>query len=195
MLRIAMRILLSLLLLSLLMVSCSSTPKSFYLLTPEGPAPSASGPGIGVGPVSLASYLAHPNLVFQESDHRFTLAESSLWAGDLDDNIAHVVSVNLGRQLHTGNVRTYPWGDDTGLRYQVALDIRQFHATASGDAVLDATWRVYSLPDRAMIASKSWTATEALQHDGFDAVAAAESHAAGKALRGDRAECEVERLL
>jgi uncharacterized protein len=162
-------------LLFLFMVSCSSTPKSFYLLTPEGPAPSASDPGIGVGPISLASYLAHPNLVFQESDHRFTLADSNLWAGDLDDNIAHVVSVNLGRHLHTGNVRTYPWGDDTGLRYQVALDIRQFHANAGGDAVIDVTWRVYSLPDRAMLTSRSWSATEALKHDGYDELVAAES--------------------
>jgi uncharacterized protein len=161
-------------LLALLMASCASQ-KSFYMLTPEGPAPSAGGPGLGVGPVTLASYLAHPNLVLQESDHRYTLAESNVWAGDLDDNIGHVVSVNLGRQLHTGNVRTYPWGDDTGLRWQVALDIRQFHGNAEGDAVLDVTWRIYSLPDRAILTTRSWSATEALKHDGYDALVTAES--------------------
>ena len=163
------------LLLVLLMASCASKQKSFYMLTPEGAAPSVGGTGLGVGPVSLASYLSQRNLVFQEGDHRFTMVESHVWAGDLDDNIARVVSVNLGRQLHTGNVRTYPWGDDSGLRYQVAVDIRQFHGSASGDAVLDATWRVYSLPDRAIIATRSWNATEPLKHDGYDELVSAES--------------------
>jgi uncharacterized lipoprotein YmbA len=163
------------LLLVLLMASCASKQKSFYMLTPEGLAPAAGGVGIGIGPVSVASYLAHPNIVFQESSHRFALAESHVWAGDLDDNIAKVLSVNLGRQLHTGNVRTYPWGDDTGLRYQVAVDIRELHGNATGDAVIDATWRVYSLPDRAIVATRSWSATEPLKHDGYDEMVAAES--------------------
>ena len=44
-------------------------------------------------------------------------------------------------------------------------------ATADGDAVLDAAWRVYSLPDRRMVTSKSWSGTEPLATDGFDAVA------------------------
>lgn len=159
----------------LALASCASQPKSFYVLAPEGPAPSTGGVGIGIGPVSMASYLAHTNLVFQESDHEFTLAESHHWAGDLDDNISHVLSVDLGRRMQTGNIRTYPWGDDTGLRYQIAVDIRQFHANAQGDTVIDATWRVYSLPDRTIVTTRSWSSTEALQHDGYNEVVAAES--------------------
>lgn len=157
-----------------LLASCAS-PKQYYLLTPEGPAPSGGGRGIGVGPVSVAAYLDRPNLVFHESGNRLAVAESHRWAGDLEDNIASVLAANLGRRLHTGNVRTYPWADDGDLRHQVSIDIRQLHGTPDGDAFLEAAWRVYSLPDGRMTATKSWSATEPLETDGYDALAAAES--------------------
>lgn len=162
------------LLLFLVLASCAS-PKSFYVLNAEGPAPSGGGMGVGVGPVSLAGYLDRPNLIFQESGNRMSVSENHRWAGDLEENIARVTATNLGRKLGTGNVRVYPWGTDGELRYQVSLDIRQLHATADGDAVLDAAWRVYSLPDRRMISSKSWSGTEDLDADGFEGAAAAES--------------------
>lgn len=159
---------------ALLLAGCVS-PKSYYVLTPEGPAPSGGGMTIGVGPVSLAGYLDRSNLVFQESGNRMAVAESHRWAGDLEENIARVTATNLGRKLGTGNVRTYPWGSDGDLRYQVSLDIRQLHGTADGDAVIDAAWRVYSLPDRRLATSRSWSGAEPLRADGYDELAAAQS--------------------
>jgi uncharacterized lipoprotein YmbA len=159
--------------------SCAPA-KSFYVLTPEGPAPSGGGMSVGVGPVSLASYLDRANLVYQEGGNRMSVAESHRWAGDLEENIARVTATNLGRRLGTGNVRTYPWGSDSELRYQVSLDIRQLHGNADGDAVLEAAWRVYSLPDRRMIVSKSWSGTEPLKADGYDEMAAAQSRLLGQ---------------
>lgn len=166
-------------LIALALASCAA-PKSFYVLNAEGPAPSGGGTGVGVGPVSLAGYLDRPNLVFQESGNRMSVSENHRWAGDLEENIARVTASNLGRKLGTGNVRVYPWGADTELRYQISLDIRQLHATAGGDAVIDAAWRVYSLPDRRMISSKSWSGTEDLTADGFEGMAAAESRLLGR---------------
>lgn len=161
-------------------LSACAPAKNYYLLTPEGAAPSGGGTGIGVGPVALAAYLDRPNLVFQEGANRLALAESHRWAGDLEDNIASVVATNLGRRKNTGNVRTYPWGDDSQMRYQISIDIRQLHGTANGDAFIDAAWRVYSLPDRRMITSKSWSGTEPLLADGYDELAAAQSRLLGK---------------
>ena len=169
--------LLSLLLLALAawtLSSCSSA-LSYYILTPEGPAPSGGGKGVGVGPVSIAAYLDRENLVFQESGNRLAVAESHRWAGDLEDNITSVLAANIGRQLKTGNVRTYPWADDSGLSYQISIDIRQLHGTSDGDAFVEAAWRVYSLPSRKMTTSKSWSGTEPMNVDGYDELAAAES--------------------
>lgn len=168
-----MRLLLSLLVFAL--VSCASSSKSFYMLTAEGPPPSGGGTGVGVGPVTLASYLDRPNLVFQESENALTVAELHRWGGELEDNVGRVTASNLGRELKTGNVRTYPWDTDSGLRYQVTLDIRQLHGTSNGDVILDASWTVYSLPDRSIRTTRSWSANEPLRVDGYDELVAAQS--------------------
>lgn len=163
------------LLLPFLFLASCADPKSFYVLSAEGPAPSGEGMGVGVGPVSIAGYIDRPNLIFQETGNRMAVAESHRWAGDLEENIARVTATNLGRRLNTGNVRVYPWGSDGELRYQISLDIRQLHGTDNGEAVIDAAWRVYSLPDRRMVASRSWSGSEEMGADGYDALAAAES--------------------
>ncbi|TAE76652.1 MAG: membrane integrity-associated transporter subunit PqiC [Verrucomicrobia bacterium] len=159
---------------SLLAVGCAA-PKSYYFLSAEGPAPASGGIGIGVGPVVLASYLDRSNFVFQEGGNRMAIVESHRWAGELEENIARVTAVNLGRRLGTGNVRTYPWVGDGELRHQISVDIRQFHGTSDGEAVLEAAWRVYSLPDRRMSAASSWSGSEPLRADGYDELAAAQS--------------------
>lgn len=157
--------------------SCSSSAPSraFYLLTADGPAPSGGGTGIGVGPVAVAGYLDRPNLVMQENGARIAVAESHRWAGKLEDNFARVLATNLGRQLKTGNLRTYPWETDEGLKYQISVDLTQLHGTSEGDALLEASWRVYSLPDRKLVATRSWSGTEPLTKDGYDELVAAES--------------------
>ena len=161
---------------ALALVACASRePVAYYLLTPEGPAPAKSGTGIGVGPVSVPAYLDRPNIVFQQGPHELAVAESHRWAGDLEDNIATVLAANLGRRLNTGNVRTYPWNDDETMRYQITVEVRHFHATAGGDAILHAAWRTYAVRDGSIVASRSWSGDEALVNDGYEALAAAQS--------------------
>lgn len=166
-------------LLSLLFASCAAPSKSFYVLTPEVPASAggerARGAGVGVGPVSVAGYLDRPNLVFQESGNRLAISESHRWAGDLPENIARVTATNLSRLLRSSGVRVWPWESDEGLRYQVTLDILRLDGTPGGEAVLEASWRVYSLPDRRIAVSRSWSGAEPLERDGHEALVAAQS--------------------
>jgi len=164
-----------LLLVTLLVAGCSQPNQNFYLLTPSGPVPSGGGTGIGVGPITIASYLDRINLVTQESPNQLGVAEDHRWAGDLRSSILRVTAANLGRLLHTGNVQTYPWQSDGEINYQVTLDIRQLHAQADGYAIIEAGWRAYSLPDRRLVASKTFTDREALTEDGYNASVAAQS--------------------
>ena len=163
------------LLAALLVAGCAQPNKSFYVLTASGPVPSGGGIGIGVGPVTLAEYLDRPNLVIQQAPNQLAVAEDHRWAGDLSASIARVTAANLGRQLKTGNVRTYPWLRDDEIRYQVTLDIRQLHSEQDGYAVIEAGWRAYSLPDRTLKASRTFTDREPLESDGYTAMVAAQS--------------------
>lgn len=159
----------------LLLASCGTGARSFYLLTGDGPAPSGGGTGIGVGPVALAEYIDRPNLVIAQAENQLGIAESHRWAGDLSSSIARVTATNLGRRLNTGNIRTYPWRGDDGLRYQITLDIRQFHGAADGHAVIEAGWRAYALPERRIVASRTFTDREPLAADGYQPLVAAQS--------------------
>jgi uncharacterized lipoprotein YmbA len=154
---------------------CGGGANEYYLLTPAGPAPRGGGIGVGVGPITVAEYLDRSNLVFQTGGQRLEVAEGHHWAGDLRRSIASVMASNLGRELRTGNVRTYPWDRDDELRYQVVIDVRQLHGTAAGGAMLEASWRVYALPGSKLLVSRGTTVQEALGADGFEALAAAES--------------------
>ncbi|MES2437658.1 MAG: PqiC family protein [Verrucomicrobiota bacterium] len=163
------------LLAAVLLGGCAQPTKTFYVLTSSGPAPGGGGLGLGVGPVSIAEYLDRPNLVTQESANQLGVAEDHRWAGDLTGNITRVTAANLGRQLRTGNVRTYPWQTDSEISYQITLDVRQLHSQTDGFAVCEIGWRAYSLPDRRLKASKTFTDREPLGADGYDASVAAQS--------------------
>lgn len=158
-----------------LLAACGTATRSFYLLNADGPAPAGGGQGIGVGPVSLAEYIDRPNLVVAEGENQLGIAESHRWAGDLSIAIARVTAANLGRRLKTGNIRTYPWRGDDGIRYQITIDIRQFHGAADGHAVIEAGWRAYALPERKLVASRTFVDREPLSADGYEPLVAAQS--------------------
>jgi uncharacterized lipoprotein YmbA len=165
----------SLLIALVLLAGCASGSKSFYVLTAEGPAPTGGGVGLGVGPVTLAEYIDRASLVIAEAPNQLAVAENHRWAGDLSAAVARITATNLGRRLHTGNVRTYPWNNDGEIRYQITLDIRQLHGGNDGYAVIEAGWRAYSLPDRKLKSSRSFVDREALETDGYQALVAAQS--------------------
>lgn len=166
----------SFILLSLLALTSCSTETSYYVLAPVGRAPSGGGIGIGVGPITMADYLVErPYLVFQSSANKMEISDDHVWGGDLRNDFTRVLASNLGRRKGTGNTRTYPWEREKELKYQITVDVRQFHGTPDGDAVLEASWRVYELPGSRLIASKTSTLREPLTRDGFEELAAAQS--------------------
>jgi hypothetical protein len=160
---------------ALMIVGCAQPAKQFYVLTASGSTPTGGGVGIGVGPVTLAEYLDRPNLVIQQAPNQLAVSEDNRWAGDLSASIARVTAANLGRDLNTGNVRTYPWPSDDEIRYQVTLDIRQLHSSEDGYAIIEAGWRAYALPDRTLKASSTFVDREPLTADGYPAMVAAQS--------------------
>ena len=166
----------ALFLISLLALTACSTQRNFYVLSPAGKSPASGGVGIGVGPVDLANYLTErPYIVFQSSPNKMEISDLHEWAGELGDDFSRVLATNLGRHKNTGNVRTYPWDHEGDLKYQVTIDVRQFHGTSGGDAILEASWRVYSLPESRLVTSKTTTLHEPLRGDGFEALVAAQS--------------------
>ena len=165
---------------AVLVTGCGNQYPEFYTLSPEGPSPSGGGLGIGVGPIVLAEYIDRDNLVIQTGPNKMEVSEFDLWSGDLDNSIARVLSINIGRRLGTGNVRSYPWQRDSEIDYQIAMDIREFVARDDGYAHIEASWRIYALPERNLAKSGTFIAKDPIATEDFEAVVAAQSRLLGK---------------
>ena len=125
--------------------------------------------------MTVAEYIDRPNLIVQSEANSLSVAEDHRWAGDLSASAARVTAANLGRRLGTGNVQVYPWQRDDEISQQVVVDVRQLHGSADGYAVIEAGWRVYSLPDRRLKASRTFVDREPLEGDGYQPLVAAQS--------------------
>lgn len=160
----------------LLGLNACTAERSYYVLSPAGRPPSGGGKGIGVGPVTIADYLVErPYVVFQSSPNKLEISDLHQWGGDLRNDFTRVLTSDLGLHNGSANAVSYPWDREGALDYQVTVDVRQFHGTSDGDAVLEASWKVYQLPTSRLVASKTSTIREPLLGDGFEALVAAQS--------------------
>lgn len=163
-------------LLTALALAACSTPEVYYRLSADGPAPaSTSGFALGVGPVVLPDYIDRGELVFQSGRNRFEIPFERRWVGSLRETTTRVLGTNLARRLCTGNLHLYPWEPGTPLRYQVRVEVRQFHAVSRGDAILQCAWRIDDRESGKALVRQAGNFTEPVRSDGYEAVVAAES--------------------
>ena len=164
----------------LALASCSSTPLKAYRLEPDGPVSRSSGVSIGVGPILIADYLTRAEMPVQTAPNELEYSYDSLWAGTLEKQLGNTIGINLSRRLRTGSVYQYPWDPTYGVRYQVSLDVREFHSSVDGQVVLDAGWRIYDLQRKKILVSRSSYFTETFEGAGFQPALAAKSRAVSR---------------
>jgi uncharacterized protein len=177
---------------------CSTTaPARFYTLdvtaVSDGAAP-VSYP-IMVGPVSVPAAVDRPQFVVQAAPNRVDVDEFNRWAAPLNDAIAQVVAGDMVKLLGTPNVAAAPMANFDPA-YRVTIDVQRFESIPGQAALLEAVWTVHRTAD-AQTRSGRTVAREAVQGDGFEALAAAHSRALAR-LSGDiaaaiRAEAEAKR--
>ncbi|MEQ1861374.1 MAG: PqiC family protein [Chthoniobacteraceae bacterium] len=159
-----------------LALAACTTAETYYRLSSDGPVPAnLSGFSLGVGPVTLPDYIDRGEVVFQSEANRFEVPYDHRWAGSLRETTTRVLGTNLARRLGTGNLHLHPWAPGTTVRYQVSVDVRQFHAVSGGDAILQTAWRVEDTQSGRVVVRQAGNFTEPVQGDGYEAVVAAES--------------------
>lgn len=174
---------------------CGTTaPSRFYTLdvtaASDGAAPAHYG--IMVGPVSVPAAVDRPQFVVQTAPNRVDVDEFNRWAAPLNDAVAQVVAGDLVKLLGTPNVAASPMANFDPA-YRVTIDVQRFDSVPGQAALLEAVWTVRKASG-AVTRSGRTVAREAVQGDGFDALAAAHSRALAK-MSGDiaaaiRAEAE-----
>ena len=173
---------------------CSTAPSLFYSLDSTatadgGPATSAT---VMVGPVTIPASVDQPEFVVQVAPNRVEVNEFNRWVSPLGDGIARTVAGDLVVLLGAQEVASAQLADFT-LDYRVTIDVQRFESVQGQAATLEAVWTVRKTAG-GEIRSGRTVAREPVQGEGFDALAAAHSHAVAK-MSGDiaaaiRAECE-----
>jgi uncharacterized lipoprotein YmbA len=162
--------------LALFLLTACGGNQEYFRLSADGPAVlPATGLFVVCGPVTLPTYVDRAELVFQTSDNQFQVPANVHWAGALPENFTRVLATDLGRRLHSGNVLAYPAPPAIHPRYQVAVDVRQFHAVSGGDAILDVDWRIQVPGTGEIIRRRNGSFHERIVGDGYAPVVAAES--------------------
>jgi uncharacterized protein len=170
----------SMALLAAAVVGCSTAPSRFYTLhstaVADGGAP--AGYGILVGPVSVPASVDRPELVLQVAPNQVELQEFDRWAGSLGDSIARAVAGDLAALLGTPDVAVAPLANFKAA-YRVTIDVQRFDSMPRQSVFLEAVWAVHPTGGGETRSGRS-VVREAVQGDGFDALAAAHSRALGQ---------------
>jgi len=155
----------------------ASPPSRFYTLDAMAPAadPSAARYAVIVGPVTVPASVDRPELVVQVAPNQVALDEFNRWAAPLGDSIARTVAGNLARLLGSSDVATAPLANFKPA-YRVTISVQRFESTPGQAALLEAVWVVHQSASGTSHAG-STLAREAVQGDGYDALAAAHSRA------------------
>jgi uncharacterized lipoprotein YmbA len=166
---------------ALLMAGCGSS-ENFYRLSAEAPAATGHRDiSLGVGPVTLPSYLDRAELVYQSGPNEFQVPTNARWTGSLRENISAVLATDLGRLLGAGEILVYPWTGGGAPHYAIAVSVQQFHAVSGVDAVLDLTWEIVNSRNGVASTRQSLSLREPIHGDGYGAVVAAESRLLARA--------------
>lgn len=161
--------------------SCTTTATArFYTLESTATAGGASAaPGsVMIGPVTIPAAVDRPEFVIQVAPNRVEVEEFNRWVAPLSDAIARVVAGNLVMILGTPEVATAPLANFNPA-YLVTIDIQRFDSIRGQAAALEAVWTVRKTAGEETRSSRT-VAREAVQGDGFEALAAAHSRALAK---------------
>lgn len=121
----------------------------YYLLepvsAPDGPktAPALSADTvIGVGPVTLASYLDRPQIVTRLRGNRIRVDEFNRWGEPLRDAVTRVLMDNMSLMAGDQRVVAFPWKRSQKITVQVLVSVSGFEADADGAVTLRARWQL-----------------------------------------------------
>jgi uncharacterized lipoprotein YmbA len=146
--------------------------------SPQGNAVEPGTVGIGVGPVILPGYLARSQIVIRTGTDQVELSMFHRWAEPLEDGIARILAEEIGAQVPTERIVTFPWRGVVArtLQYQVVVAVLRFDGRRGGDITLDTRWRILGRDGNELVFRRS-TMIEATERSGYEPMVAAMARA------------------
>jgi uncharacterized lipoprotein YmbA len=156
---------------------CSTAPAHFYSLDSTATADNApaANASVMVGPVTVPASVDQPEFVVQVAPNRVEVDEFNRWVAPLSDSIARAVAGDLVVLLGSPNVASSQLSN-FNPDYRVTIDVQRFESIRGNAAVVEAVWTVKKTVGGETRSGRT-VAREAVQGQGFDALAAAHSRA------------------
>jgi uncharacterized protein len=176
--RLIARLIAIVLVIAVAAAGCSaSAPARFYTLDSTAVPDNAPAvhTAVMVGPVTIPTAVDQPQFVVQVAPNRVEVDEFNRWVAPLNDSIARAVAGDLAVLLGTPDVATAPLAN-FNPSCRVTIDVQRFESVRGEAALLEAVWTVRRTASGDTRSGRT-VAREAVQGDGFDALAAAHSRA------------------
>jgi uncharacterized lipoprotein YmbA len=163
---------------TLLLLGCSTaTPvaREQYLMRSDAPDRServSAASRVGIRRVTVASYLDHTGLALETAPNQIRNARYHDWAEPLPKGLRSLLRSELSRRL--GEDVDGDAARATRWTYAIDVTVDQLHGTASGDALLVASWRVERVAGNESIARYRFTQRRELARPGYAALAEAQ---------------------
>ena len=172
--------LISIVMMAVIAVGCSTAPSRFYSLastsTADGTPPTTAA--VMVGPVTIPAAVDQPEFVVQVAPNRVEVNEFNRWVSPLSDSIARAVAGDLVVLLGTPEVANSQLANFVP-DYRVTIDVQRFESIQGQAAVVEAVWTVRKAAGGEVRSGRT-VARETVQGQDFDALAAAHSQAIAK---------------
>ena len=117
----------------------------YFVLAPvaeSAATTTANGPVIGVGPVTIPSYLDRNAIVTRVGPSEVNPAETHRWAEPFRSMLQQTLAANLTAELGASRALTYPWRRNLEPSIVVEVDVRRFEPATDGTVTLEAGWAV-----------------------------------------------------
>lgn len=97
---------------------------------------------IGLGPVSLPSYLDRPEMARRVDPNQIAYDPEARWAESLQGNFQRTVAANLVLLLHPTRIEFFPWYRTAKFDAIVTIAVSRFEQQPDGTVALVARWTV-----------------------------------------------------
>jgi uncharacterized lipoprotein YmbA len=161
----------------LFVAGCSSSAPTLkqYLLRTDTPRQfilQDSNDVVGVGSITVAPYIDVMGLVLETSSGEVRVARDHQWAEPLRDSLRSFLSSKISEDAGQA-IRAYNYGKINWTK-RIDIHIDELHGTAGGDAKLVAYWILVDPSEREVLSENGFYETEALSHDGYEALVQAQ---------------------
>lgn len=144
-------------------------PTRFYTLATPLPYQARDGGlAVGLGPIRFPGYLDQPQLVHRLDDERVAFAPAERWAGSLRAQFERALALHLMGQLETDDVASFPWWPGRPIDVTVEVTVLAFETDASGQARLDALWKVKDARGQRVLESGNTSLREPVESGGTE---------------------------